>query len=112
MCRTGGPYCYERKLSRPARTKLNTKRVSRLTKKIGGSHVMPVSDDDCSARARAQAFLSGGETEQSDFSHALRDISSPDGGATINAVGEVPTSGFCYSPFPERSVAFRPPRKN
>lgn len=110
MCRTGGPYCYERKLSRPARTKLNAKRVARLTKKIGGSSDARF-DGDRSARARAQAYLSGGETKQSGFSHALREISAPDGGATINAVGEVPTSGFCYSPFPERSVAYRPPQK-
>lgn len=104
MCRTGGPYCYERKLSRPKREKLNTKRVARLTRKIDNH---PRSDEDRSARARAQAYLNGDTEATSNLSQAVADASQPDGGGTIRvADGAVPTTGFCYSPYPERSKVF------
>ena len=43
-----------------------------------------------------------------DMDTLFRNISVPDGGATYNPyTGKVPTSGFCFSPYPQYSKAFR-----
>lgn len=45
-------------------------------------------------------------TETQDVATLLQGIATPDGGATFNLNGTVPTVGFCASPYPEFSKVY------
>lgn len=61
-------------------------------------------DEHRTAAAGLQSELAGGQKRSVDTSAVISDVQEPDGGATwsINEQNS-PTSGFAYSPYPERS---------
>lgn len=58
------------------------------------------------------AVLESSKQVKADADAVFKSLTEPDGGATWNPLtGEVPTSGFCYSPYPQYSVVFPVPEK-
>lgn len=101
MCRTGGPYCYDRRKTIAQLKKEAPDKMERAKASFEKARTVTERDN---ARSRiAYAKLCAGEGDyHGGYGEVLKDAQTPDGGATYDMQNKSYIGvGFCYSPYKE-----------
>lgn len=106
MCRAGGRRCPG---SKTYKSRKSIQKCEESLKNAGDNSSDPRFDKVRNTLFRNKKKLSSGEDQAPSLAtpnSVVEDASTPDGGATVSPTqSQYVTSGFAYSPYPERSLA-------